>query len=421
MENLKTCPYSGATEPDPDAIQSVTSYREVDEVFRSPKMTPFLHDGTEEFRGGTVRQIDGPAHRTRRRMMGRLLRGQGDVRFRQEVLMPTIERNLRRVLEAPTDGLPATDMVLFTRVAFFQLVSALIGLDGVDTTEDAEELRQFAEPIQVAMRSWYMGGDRAAVMARGIEVREQFREKYFEPALERRMALVQSATTPEDEALLPNDFLTLVARGLDPDWTTDHALALREAVTDFINAGTFSSSFTLVHALDECLTWADEHPDERERLLDERFLAEAVAEALRLHPIVPLFYRTAVEPVTLASGRQFQAGEHVCMEIGPANRDPDVFGPDADSFIPGRASPTGVYPYGVAFGVGRHMCFGQPVILGNDGVNGSHVQILKALFSVGVRRDPARPPRMNDQFGRMDALWEVYPIQFASGTATGGC
>jgi cytochrome P450 len=408
-----TCPHSGGAAPDPDAMQSLTDYREVEEVFRSPAMAPFLHDGTEEFRGGTVRQIDGPAHRIRRRTMGRLLRGQGDQRFRQEVLMPTIERNLQRVLEAPTDGLPATDMVLFARVAFFQLVSALIGLDGVDSVDDAEQLRQSAEPIQVAMRSWYMGGDRTAVMTRGIEAREQFRKRYFEPALERRLALVRAATTPEEQAALPNDFLTLVARDLDADWTADRGLALREAVTDFINAGTFSSSFTLVHALDECLTWAEQNPQDRERLLDEQFLAQAVAEALRLHPIVPLFYRTATESVTLSSGRTFRAGEHVCLEIGVANRDATVFGPDAESFVPGRTLPDGVYPYGIAFGTGRHMCFGMPVIVGSDGVNGSHVQVLKALFAAGVQRDPARAPRMNDQFGRMDALWDVYPIQFA--------
>jgi cytochrome P450 len=153
-----TCPYSGAATADPSRIEALTGYREVEEVFRSASMAPFLHDGTEEFRGGTVRQIDGPAHRTRRRTMGRLLRGQGDQRFRQEVLMPTIERNLQRVLEAPTDGLPSTDFVLFARVSFFQLVAALIGLDGVETTEDAEQLRQAAEPIQVAMRAAHRAG-----------------------------------------------------------------------------------------------------------------------------------------------------------------------------------------------------------------------------------------------------------------------
>ena len=123
---------------------------------------------------------------------------------------------------------------------------------------------------------------------------------------------------------------------------------------------------------------------------------------------------------SLASGRSFEAGEHVCLEIGRANRDPEVFGPDAESFVPGRDLPTGIYPYGVAFGTGRHMCFGQPVIMGSDGVNGSHVQIMKALFAAGVRRDPSRPARMNEQFGRMDALWDVYPIQFAPAPASVG-
>lgn len=413
MTSPSACPHAGVATADPNAIDALTDYREVEEVFRSPLMAPFLHDGTEEFRGGTVRQIDGTAHRTRRRTMGRLLRGQGDKRFREEVLMPTIERNLRRAMDTPSaDGVPRTDFVLFARVAFFQLVAALIGLDEVETLEDAEELRLHAEPIQVAMRSWYMSGDRDPIMAQGIEAREKFRIRYFEPALERRVQLVKAATTPEAEAALPNDLLTLIARDLDADWTADRGLALREAITDFINAGTFSSSFTLVHVLDECLSWAERNPDRTDQLLDEKFLADAVAEGLRLHPIVPLFYRTATEPIALASGRTFAAGDHVAMDIGAANRDPEVFGADADSFVPGRALPDAVYPYGIAFGTGRHMCFGMPVIIGSDGVNGSHVQILKALFAAGVRRDPENRPRMNDQFGRMDGIWDVYPVQF---------
>lgn len=417
VETPAGCPHHRRDEPTPDSIATVSRYRDVEEIFRSPAMAPFLHDGTEQFRGGTVRLIDGSTHRLRRRTMGQLLRGQGEVRFREEVLMPTIRRNLARVLSSATHGRPSTDMVQFARVAFFQLAAALIGLDGVNTTEDAEQLRQFAEPIQVAMRSWYMTDDRTAVMAQGIEVRDQFRERYFKPALERRVALVAKAKTAEQEAELPNDFLTLVARGVDPDWSVNRDLALRETITDFINAGTFSSSFTLVHALDECLTWAERHPDQTDRLLDEQFLAAGVAEALRLHPIVPLSYRTASEAVTLKSGRTFHAGEHVCLEVGLANRDPDVFGADVDSFIPGRPVPPGVYPYGVSFGTGRHMCYGQPVILGTGGTTGSHVQILKALFGAGVQRHPSRPPRLSGDFGRMNALWETYPIELEPASA----
>ncbi|MGI8312795.1 cytochrome P450 [Saccharopolyspora hattusasensis] len=406
------CPYHNAVS-DPTTIDAIASFRDVEEIFRSQTMAPFLHDGTEEFRAGTVRQIDGPEHRARRRVMGRLLRGQGDQRFRSEVLMPTIQRNLQRVLQTPSDdGVPRADMVLFARVAFFQLAAALIGLDGVDTLDDAEALRQASDPIQEAMRSWYMEGDRRPVMARGNEARDEFRARYFEPALERRIKLVNAATTPEAEAALPNDLLTLMARDLDPAWTGDQGLQVREAVTDFINAGTFSSSFTLVHSLDECLTWGEQQPDRADLLVDEKFLAQAVAEAVRLHPIVPLFYRTATEAVTLKSGRKLAAGEHVALDIGAANRDPDVFGPDADAFIPGRPFPAGVSPYGVAFGAGRHMCYGMPVVIGSDGVNGSHVQVLKALFSAGVRRDRDRPALRNDRLGRMNGLWDEYPIEF---------
>ena len=99
------------------------------------------------------------------------------------------------------------------------------------------------------------------------------------------------------------------------------------------------------------------------------------------------------------------------LEIATANRDPQAFGPTAEMFDPRRQVPSGVYPYGVAFGSGRHMCFGLPIVLGSDGTNGSHAQMLKAFFEAGVSRHPTAKPFKKQ--GTLRDAWDEYPVVFA--------
>ena len=43
----------------------------------------------------------------------------------------------------------------------------------------------------------------------------------------------------------------------------------------------------------------------------------------------------------------------------PANRDPAVFGPDAERFDPHREIPDDVPRWGLTFGTGFHACLGM--------------------------------------------------------------
>jgi hypothetical protein len=146
-------------------------------------------------------------------------------------------------------------------------------------------------------------------------------------------------------------------------------------------------------------------------MTDPAFVYRMVAESLRLHPVVPYLFRVAGEAATLPSGTQVQAGEVLCIDVRPANRDRAVFGDDADTFDPNRSLPKGVYAFGLAFGTGRHMCFGLPIIIGTDGTDGSHTQMVRALFAAGIDRDRAQPPVWNDD-SRDLALWSSYPVVF---------
>jgi hypothetical protein len=81
------------------------------------------------------------------------------------------------------------------------------------------------------------------------------------------------------------------------------------------------------------------------------------------------------------------------LEWVAANRDPEVFGPDAAGFNPKRATPADGTPrYGLGFGLGTHQCYGLRVVVGNDGKGGAHVMLLKKLMDAGVHPDPDNPP-----------------------------
>jgi hypothetical protein len=58
------------------------------------------------------------------------------------------------------------------------------------------------------------------------------------------------------------------------------------------------------------------------------------------------------------------------------------------------------------------MCFGLPIILGSDGVNGSHVQLLKAFLEAGMTHHPSIPPTKNLD-SQLD-VWGSYPVVFDS-------
>ena len=95
-----------------------------------------------------------------------------------------------------------------------------------------------------------------------------------------------------------------------------------------------------------------DHPDEMQRLRDDRSLMKtAVEELLRWDSPVQIDGRAALEDVE-AHGTTFPAGEQFVTLLGAANRDPRVF-PDPDRFDIGRV---GQAP--MSFGGGIHYCLG---------------------------------------------------------------
>ena len=118
------------------------------------------------------------------------------------------------------------------------------------------------------------------------------------------------------------------------------------------------------------------HPDQRRLLLDRQdLLPTAIEELLRLTSPVQCLARTLTSDTTV-HGRTIPAGRKVLLLYGSANRDPRVFGRDADEFdimrgsaggLPGGSAghPPGTSAAGappgarhLAFAVGAHHCLG---------------------------------------------------------------
>src|SRR5581483_1678668 len=96
-----------------------------------------------------------------------------------------------------------------------------------------------------------------------------------------------------------------------------------------------------------------DHPDAEAALqADRSLLPGAIEELMRYRPPVNYFCRTARADSELR-GTKITAGQQVMMHYSAANRDEEVFGPDADVLdLTRHPNPH------VSFGFGEHACIG---------------------------------------------------------------
>lgn len=410
-----------------DEMVEVTAYPEVVEALRaSTKFAVVMDAESEAIRAGTVLRVDGELHSKRRRLLNRLVFKGGHTRMRDTVLRPALERDLAAVLSRPdADGVARTDLNPFATRLLVELVAAMIGLDEATSAEGLDELVRLhgelvAFPrLQTQLRSAappLPGGDATLreAIARHEAAKAEFVERFYRPAMDARRTLVarhDAGELADDD--LPLDFLTMVAAHADPRFDDEPDLPVRHAIVDLLHAGTGTTVGALVRAIDELDRHFGAHPEDLTLRTDPVFLSAAVNETVRLHSANPAEIRRALTDVTLGRGTQVRAGQIVALRTGFANRDRTVFGDDAERFDPHRRVPSGVYPYGVAFGSGPHMCYGVPLVLGDDGTDGNLVCLLQRLYAAGIRPDPRTPPRMRAPIAHADLKTiESYPVVF---------
>ncbi len=184
----------------------------------------------------------------------------------------------------------------------------------------------------------------------------------------------------------------------------------------FLTASVNTTTVATPKTVDALLRWIHAHPDDRPRLADDGFLRQAAQEALRLNPTVPFLLREAVADSVLSSGRAVTQGSLVRIDIRAANRDPAIFGADADDFDPHRRSKI-PRRYGISFGGGIHMCIGLEFTTGNQSGPEEErtvrmvVHILRELFDAGIELDPTDLPRMKSE--TTQHTYANFPVLFS--------
>jgi cytochrome P450 len=386
----------------------ITSFVEVDEILRNPD---FAAGRTEmeslPFRGRTLLELDGEEHRDRRKLETSLFGKTMLDRYESEVLAPAIERCLRDAdAGRGPNGYVRADLARLSHTMFLQIAAAVIGLDGVDTPERTELLEQCMYALNAAFDVKYSTRDHGEVIREGLTAKESFVEHFYRPSMQRRESLLAGFAKGEiAEGELPADLLMIMLRHHRDDWDAD--LPVRETLL-YLAGATDTTSNAVNHSVAELLKWLIGQPDDRAHLYDRVFLRGVCNETLRLKLNVTALVRRATRDIALSTGRVISSNQFVALDFIQANRDRNIFGDDADRFNPWRKVPSNVRPYGLAFGAGRHLCMGFPLVTPvTGGADRALFKILQALLESGVELDPERPPRFAPT---AEEVYESLPI-----------
>lgn len=371
-------------------------FAEVREALRNDDLRQALYDGSRLMHDALI-MLHGGDHRRRRRLEQPLFTREALAAYEAR-LAPIAERTLAPLLAAGRG-----DLVRFGREVTVNLSTAIAGIDR--PRQDAAETGRLLGHLMTFMESATVANSArdAAEVEREMErAWADYLAEFLEPSIVRRRALIAAGGPP------PADVLTTLLR--HGAHLSDQAV--RHETTMYMTASVGTASGVLVATFDELHRWWAERPERRDReAADPRFLQRAAWETIRLHPANPQHLRRAVRRVVLAGGIAIEPGQEVFLDVVAANRDRAVFGDTADRFDPERRPPAGVAPWGIGFGAGIHVCMGQNLAGGTEGLLGMLSVVLTALLRHRPAPDPDDPPRPAPETLRR--LWASYPVVFA--------
>lgn len=247
-----------------------------------------------------------------------------------------MDDTLRRIIASHLDGLEAGTTIEAMNAFAFTIPTDVIGeLLGVPT-EDRQQLREWWEDF-LARDEGVVEMPKKAIAA-SAKISE-----YIGGLIEERRA------EPGDDLIS----VVLQARFQDPAPDAGERTLSPHEVLMFCNLMSAAGSETTQKLISNSLVALSEHPDQWERILEDRSLIPtAVNEALRYDTPSHWVARTATRDVEL-HGTTISEGDWVLLLLGSANRDERRYD-DPDRYLLGRPDGTDVY-----FGWGRHICIGQ--------------------------------------------------------------
>jgi cytochrome P450 len=400
-------------------MRSKTAVEQRPELFAASAQDPVNGAiNVREFLDGSIMFANGDSHRERRKILNRLVRPDSLVAIREEIMLPQADLLMAERLEVPgANGQHGMDLIEFCERVFLYFTAKLIGLVGVDTNEGMTALRSCARGLAAGSSSGFLQ-DRSAINEMALEAKRRYVEEFYRPshaAYEEMLAKVKTGEL--DDSDVPESLLKFVVSGAHPAWADEQKAIVESSILFAASVGTSTQS--IVHTIDFLQGWFREHPEDWDKRTDLGFLLRALEETIRLRaPFSPYTCRMAAEHHTLTTG-EVEPGQELHIEWVAANRDPAIFGSDANEYNPWRPDPTNGFPrYGVGFGLGPHQCFGLRVVVGVDGSGGAHVRLLQKLMMAGVLPDPSdSPTALNkdmDKFSIEDIpRYLSYPAIFA--------
>ena len=363
--------------------------------------------------------LHGQTHTARRAMELQLFRRNFIHYYEREVYPGIVDETLAPYLAAGHADLPD-----FGFRVNINLSASIAGIDREHSPEETEVLLALVRKFSEGATLFHSTRNKAEVVEEVGAAMDVFDERFFQPSLARREALLaEQAAGNLTEEELPRDVLTVLLvnreeQGLD-------LATIRREVAFFMQAASHSTANSTVHAFHEVSSWAREHPEDAARLPgDVLFLQRCVHESLRLHPASPVAWRSVTCPMSLPDGESVDEGDSVVVKLAEANQDRELYGDDADRYNPHREVSGRKPPYALTFGVGVHTCFGRELAGGSlptaDTQPDTHpigtvTNLLKTLLENGAVADPDNPPVPDPDTER--ANWKHYPVLFREVTA----
>lgn len=388
----------------------ISTFAEAKEVYRAKDLRQSLYDEGEVIMGDVLVNLHGSEHRARRRVENRMFRREVFERYERELFPGVIERTLD-----PHIAAGRVDLVKLGHELLLNLAALTAGVDRPKgTAEETHHLYSymmlFIEGATLAHSTGDKDEQRRCIYAGLLDWDREF----LQPSIERRRALLDRKAAGE-EVELPRDVLTTLLEHWDELELTEEVL--RREIAFFLLAGAHTTATAFVRSIDHILGWVGKHPEDLELLRrDQMFVQRCIHETIRLNPSSPIGRRRALAPVSLPSG-DVAEGSLVVLDLQRINRDPEVFGDNAEDFDPRRPLPPGVAPFGLSFAAGMHVCIGQDMAAGvvprPDVEPDSHLYglltgVVQAVLNAGVRHDPDDAPERDKNTLR--PYWGRYPV-----------
>ena len=386
------------------------------EVFRARTLRQGLYDEAGLLMRDVIVNLHGVAHRDRRRVENRLFR-RDTFRWYDAEVIPSL------IAEAIASDIASrqADLLILARRTMMKLACTIAGLDIVD--DDFETVFALMNRLARAATVFHATVDHDELRADGLDALAQVTTLFVQPALHRRIALINAHAAGEcAEDELPRDVLTTLLRNQDVLGLPIDVVIRETAYFPWV--GSHSTANAFVHAVHRLFQWFDAHPAERVAVTSDPLrLQRFVHETLRLHPASPQTHRLGTDEPTMIGGTSVGPGRRVIVDMERANRDRTVWGPDADEFRPDRVIPDDAAPWGLTFGHGIHACLGMELAGGmapefdasgavdpKTHVYGAITTMASMLFAAGLERDPDRPAALDSSTVR--TVFSAYPVVF---------